>query len=55
MVTFNKMVMIGVENWFPDMIPMALEGKFDENFNEIPPRIYRPHIVEIVYHWGVDG
>ena len=41
------MVITGVENWSPDMIPVAFERKFDELLNEIPPGIYRPHIVEI--------
>ena len=47
MFTFMKMVITGVENWSPDMIPVAFERKFDENLNEIPPGIYRPDIVEI--------
>ena len=45
MFTFMKMVITGVENWSPDMIPVAFERKFDELLNEIPPGIYRPHIV----------
>ena len=52
MFTFMKMVITGVENWSPDMIPVAFERKFDENLNEIPPGIYRPHIVEIFQYWG---
>ena len=52
MVTFNKMVITGVENCSPDMIPVAFEGKFDENFNEIPPGIYRPHIVDFFQYRG---
>ena len=47
MFTFMKMVITGVANWSPDMIPVAFERKFDDNFNEIPPGIYGPHIVEI--------
>ena len=39
MVTFMNMVIIGVENWFPDMIPVAFEGKFDEKKDEMPPGI----------------
>ena len=46
MVTFMKMVMTRVENWSPDMMPVAFEGKFDENLNEIPPGIYRPVILK---------
>ena len=30
MFTFMKMVITGVENWSPDMIPVAFERKFDE-------------------------
>ena len=45
MFTFIKMVITGVENWSPDMIPVAFER----------PGIYRPHIVEIFQYWGVDG
>ena len=52
MVTFMHMVITSVENWSPDMIPVAFERKFDEKFDEIPPGIYRPHIVEIFQHWG---
>ena len=55
MITFMKMVMTGVKNRSPDMIPVAFERKFDENLNEIPPRIYRPRIVEIFQYRGVDG
>ena len=45
MITFMNMVITGFENWFPDMIPVAFEGKFDEKFDEIPPGIYRPHVL----------
>ena len=55
MITFMKMVMTGVKNRSPDMIPVAFERKFDENLNEIPPGIYRPHIVDFFQYWGVDG
>ena len=55
MVTIMKMVVIGVENWSPDMIPVAFERKFDEKKDEIPPDIYRPHIVEFFQYWEVDG
>ena len=50
-----NMVITGVENWFPDMIPVAFERKFNEKFDEIPPGIYRSHIVEIYQYRGVDG
>ena len=52
MVTFIKIVITGVENWSPDMIPVAFERKFDENLNGIPPGIYRPHMLEIFQYWG---
>ena len=55
MVTFNKMVITGVKNGSPDMIPVAFDRKFDEKKDEIPPGIYRPHMVEIFQYWGVDG
>ena len=50
-----NMVITGVENWFPDMIPVAFERKFNEKFDDIPPGIYRPRIVEIFQYRGVDG
>ena len=55
MVTFINMVITRVENWSPDMIPVAFERKFDEKKDEIPPGIYRTHIFEIYQYWGVDG
>ena len=50
-----KMVINGVENWSPDMIPVALERKFDEKKDVIPPGIHRPHMFKIYQYWGVDG
>ena len=55
MVTFINMVIIGLENGSPDMIPVAFEGKFDDKKDEIPPGICRPHILQIFQYWGVDG
>ena len=55
MVTFIKIVITGIENWSPDMIPVAFERKFDEKKDEIPPGICRPHILEIIQCWGGDG
>ena len=55
MVTFMKMVITRVENGSPDMILVAFERKFNEKFDEIPPGIYRPHIVDFFQYWGVDG
>ena len=37
MFRFCKMVITGVENGSPDMIPVAFDKKFDENLNEEPP------------------
>ena len=39
-------------NGSPDMIKVAFERKFDENLNEIPPGISRPHIVDFFQYWG---
>ena len=47
MFTFMKMVITGIKNGSPDMIPVAFEGKFDKKFDEIPPGIHRPHMLEI--------
>ena len=47
-----NMVITGVENGSPDMIPVAFERKFDELLKEIPPGIYRDHIIEIFQYWG---
>ena len=52
MFTFMKIVITGVENRFPGMIPVAFDGKFDELKDEIPPGIYRPHMLEIFQYWG---
>ena len=52
MVTFMNMVIIGVENWSPDMILVAFERKFEEKKDEIPPGIYRPHILDFFQYWG---
>ena len=37
-----KMVITGVKNWSPDMIPVAFERKFDEKKDELPPEAHRP-------------
>ena len=50
MVTFMNMVIIGVENWSPDMIPVAFERKLNEKLDEIPPGIYRPHMLQIIQY-----
>ena len=52
MVTFINMVIARVKNGSPDMIPTAFEGKLDEKKDEIPPGIYRPHIIEFFQYWG---
>ena len=54
-VTFMKMVITGVENWSPDMIPVAFERKFDETKNEIPPGICRPHMLQNIQYWEFEG
>ena len=36
MVTFMNMVIIGVENWSPEMIPVAFDRKFDEKKKYLP-------------------
>ena len=38
------MVITGVENWSPDMIPMAFERKFDEKKMR-----YLPGFVDLIY------
>ena len=52
MITFIKIVINGVKNGSPDMIPVAFERKFDEKTDEIPPGICRPHIVDFFQYWG---
>ena len=42
------MVITGIENLSPDMISVAFERKFDETKNEIPPGIYRDHILDLL-------
>ena len=54
MVTFINMVRTGVENWFPDMILVAFDGKFDEKKDEIPPGICRPHILQFFQYWEFE-
>ena len=49
------MVITGVENGFLGMILVAFDGKFNEKKDEIPPRICRPHILQIIQYWRVDG
>ena len=51
MFTFIKMVITGVENRSPDMIPVAFDRKFDEKKNEMHPGICRPHILQIIKYW----
>ena len=55
MVTFMKMVITGVENWSPEMIPVAFDRKFDETKDEIPPGIYRPHMLQINQYRELTG
>ena len=51
MYAFINMVITGVENGSPDMIPVAFEGKFDETKDEIRSGIYRPYILEFFQYW----
>ena len=37
------------------MTPVAFERKFDEKKDEIPPGIYRPHIVDFFQYWEFEG
>ena len=50
-----KMVITRVENWSPDMIPVAFDRKFDETKDEIPPGIYRPHMLQINQYRELTG
>ena len=51
-VTFINMVITGVKNRSPDMIPVAVDRNFDEKKDKIPPGIYRLHIVDFFQYWG---
>ena len=42
MYTFINMVITGVKNGSPDMIPVAFDRKFHEKKDELPPRAHRP-------------
>ena len=55
MYVFIDMVITRIKNGSPDMISMAFEGKFDEKKDEIPPRICRPHMLQIIQYWGFWG
>ena len=46
MVTFINMDITRDKKMSPDMILTPFEGKFDENKNEIPPGICRPHMLQ---------
>ena len=54
-VTFINIVITGVKNWSPDMILTAFDGKFDENKDEIPPGICRPHMLQNIQYWEFEG
>ena len=47
---YTYMVITGVENWSPDMIPVAFDGKFDEKKDDIPPGICRPRILQMIQY-----
>ena len=52
MYVFIDMVITPVKNASPDMILTAFEGKFDAKKDEIPPGIYRHHMLEFFQYWG---
>ena len=43
MYAFINMVITGVENWSPDMIPVAFERKFNENVMR-----YLPGFIDLI-------
>ena len=49
------MIITGVKNKSPDMIPVAFERKFNEKFDEIPPGIYRTHMLQINQYRELTG
>ena len=49
------MVITRAKHGSPDMILTPFERKFDEKKYEIPPSIYRPHIVEIYQYRELTG
>ena len=55
MVTFINMVIVGVENGSPNMIPLTFDGKFDEKKDEKPPGICRPHMLQNIQYWEFEG
>ena len=55
MYAFINMVITRVKNWSPDMIPTAFEGKVDDKKDEIPPGICRPHLLQNIQSWEVEG
>ena len=48
-------VITEVENWSPDMIPVAFDRKFDEKFDEIPHGIYIDLICLKLFNIGDGG
>ena len=55
MVTFIKIVITLVKNASPDMILTRFAGKFDEEKDEIPPGICRPHLLQNFQYWEFEG
>ena len=49
------MVITRVENWSPDMIPVAFERKFDEKKDELPPEAHRPLNTQKQKQWVKVG
>ena len=44
-------VIAGIANWFPDMISVAFDRKFDEKKDEMPPGVCGPHILQFFEYW----
>ena len=49
------MVITGVKNGSPDMILTPFDGKFNDKKDEISPRIYRPHMLQINQYRELTG
>ena len=52
MYALINIVITRVENVSPDMILVAFERKFEEEFDEMPPGICRHHMLQIIQYWG---
>ena len=54
-VTFINIVITGVKNGSPDMIPVPFDGKFDETKDEIPPGICRCNLLQNFQYQEFEG